>query len=106
MVKSMFFNSVNPGTNPELYLQFIRHLATEAFTLKGKVVINTCGWVEGLGAEILMHFAKAMDRPSSQFILLESNNKYCEADLAALGLWMTKIAGDVRAPTTGNRIAK
>jgi len=40
-------------------------LAAEALQLKGKVVVNTCGWVEGLGEEIIMQFAKMMDKPSS-----------------------------------------
>lgn len=69
-------------------------------------MVNTCGWVEGLGAEILMQFAKTIDRPSTQFIFLESNNKYCEVDLSVLGVWLTKITGDVRAPATAQRIVK
>lgn len=61
----MFFNSVNPASEPQLYRQFLTDLAAEALQLKGKVVVNTCGWVEGLGEEIIMQFAKMMDKPSS-----------------------------------------
>jgi len=68
--------------------------------LKGKVVVNTCGWVDGLGGEIIMQFAKIMDKPSTQFILLESPTKPCEVDLSVLGVWLTKIKGDVRFPAT------
>jgi hypothetical protein len=102
----MFFNSVNPASNPELFFQFLTELAAEASALKGKVVVNTCGWVEGLGAEILLQFAKKMDRPSTQFIYLESPTKICEVDLSVLGVWLTTIKGDVRFPTSTLGIAK
>jgi polynucleotide 5'-kinase involved in rRNA processing len=52
VVHSRFFDSANPASNFELYLQQLQDLSTIALSLKAKVVVNTCGWVEGLGAEI------------------------------------------------------
>ena len=69
---------------------------------KNKVVVNTCGWVEGLGAEILFKVAKMVDSQSTQFICLESPSKSCEVNLSSLGVWKTVIKGDVRFPKTGS----
>lgn len=65
--RSWFFNSVNPASDPDSYLNLLNELATSAMALSktSKIVVNTCGWVEGLGAEMLTKFAKLMDKPST-----------------------------------------
>jgi len=55
-VRETFLNSPNPATDPEAYLQVISELIDDYHSVTGpkKLLVNTCGWVEGLGAEILM----------------------------------------------------
>lgn len=107
VISSLFFNSSNPSSEPELYLDLLEQLIKLFFTIskerKAKLVVNTCGWVEGLGAYLLVELAKMIFIcTASQFIQLESENKPCEVDLNKLGCWQTKIKGDVRHPSFAN----
>ena len=48
-------NSANPALDPEAYLDVITELLEVFQSLAGsskKLIVNTCGWVDGLGAEI------------------------------------------------------
>ena len=54
-----FFGSANPSTEPELYVQNVLRLIDEYRAVLAKarspipLVVNTCGWVTGLGLELL-----------------------------------------------------
>ena len=48
-------NSANPALDPDTYLDVITELLEVFQSLTGsskKLIVNTCGWVDGLGAEI------------------------------------------------------
>ena len=50
-VKSLFFNSASPASDPDSYLECVRELVSEFRKVYKrshvKLVVNTCGWVEG-----------------------------------------------------------
>lgn len=98
--KSYFFNSVNPASDPDLYLSFLEKLSEDSRNRGSKVVVNTCGWVDGLGAEILLNFSKMLNSASTQFIKLESLSKPCDLDLSTQKYWHTVIKGDLRTHVT------
>lgn len=57
-----FFGGTSPGDNTKLYKTQMQHLATQVIkrleedpaARAGGLVINTCGWVEGQGYELLL----------------------------------------------------
>ena len=55
VISQTFLNSANPAVDPMRYISVIeeklREYASYSCTQK-RLVINTCGWVEGPGAEI------------------------------------------------------
>ena len=54
-VSETFINSANPATDPSAYLSVIEsklRVYSELSSKNKRLVVNTCGWVEGLGAEI------------------------------------------------------
>ena len=54
-LREVFMNSANPALDPETYLDVITELLEVFQSLTGsskKLIVNTCGWVDGLGAEI------------------------------------------------------
>ena len=61
IIKSIFFNSANPATDPDAYLKCIEKLVMAFKSIYDagttKLVVNTCGWVEGLGAELISEIA-------------------------------------------------
>jgi len=85
-VSSLFFNSSNPAEDPDLYLDQLNHLLDKYFEIrklhelesgagsrKPKLVVNTCGWVEGLGAHLISSLATSLSHiPATQFISLKS----------------------------------
>lgn len=52
-IASFFFNSADPASDPEVYLESLYALIEKSKGLKGKLVVNTCGWVDGFGAVLL-----------------------------------------------------
>ena len=52
-IKTYYIDNANPGSDPELYIQSLIDLVSQVPT-GAKLVVNTSGWVEGLGA-YLMH---------------------------------------------------
>lgn len=58
-----FYGYVNPGLNPDLYKVVVKELAQvlerqftgNAESRAAGMVINTMGWIEGLGYELLLH---------------------------------------------------
>ena len=63
-----FYGSNTPSSNPELYIEIIKELWTYVVSLdyeKNNIVtvVNTCGWVEGLGISLLSDLVYLM-KPS------------------------------------------
>lgn len=60
-MESLFFNSANPATDPDAYLKcaekLFRKFKESYYTGESKLVVNTCGWVEGLGAQLVNQIA-------------------------------------------------
>lgn len=61
-VKSFFLGSLSPGDNPYLYLDLCNQLYNfylqNFLTLSIPLIINTAGWIEGLGALLLKHMVE------------------------------------------------
>lgn len=83
-LREVFLNSANPAVDPETYLEVIAQILDTFAWIKGtkKLIVNTCGWVEGLGAEIqtrILLMIKSMPLSSNgnalQVISLQSNSK-------------------------------
>lgn len=56
-VNSTFLNSPNPAADADAFLSTIVEQLDVYKNIAGsnkKLIINTCGWVEGLGAEIFL----------------------------------------------------
>ena len=53
-VSETFVNSANPASDPNRYLSVIADKLSSFRIISGKkkLIVNSCGWVEGLGAEI------------------------------------------------------
>lgn len=54
-ISETFINSANPATDPSAYLNVIENklrVYSELSLPNKRLVVNTCGWVEGLGADI------------------------------------------------------
>jgi polyribonucleotide 5'-hydroxyl-kinase len=64
-----FYGHTSPGENPKLYRTALTNLAEEVFQRLAKnrslwesgLVINTCGWVDGLGFELIQHAVAAFE---------------------------------------------
>jgi len=58
-----FYGHVSPGENPKLFKVLTQHLATAVLRRceqnpevnASGLIVNTCGWVEGVGYELLLH---------------------------------------------------
>ncbi|KAK3249992.1 hypothetical protein CYMTET_40604 [Cymbomonas tetramitiformis] len=63
-----FFGQTSPKENPELYRHYVEHMAeilrrrnaNYAVGRAAGLVINSMGWVDGLGYELLLHSARAL----------------------------------------------
>ena len=63
-----FFGSTTPSSNPELYIEIVKKLWGHVLSLDYDennivIVVNTCGWVEGLGISLLSDLVYLM-KPS------------------------------------------
>jgi polyribonucleotide 5'-hydroxyl-kinase len=75
-----FFGGVSPSENAKLYKTQMQHLATQvnkrlqedADARAGGVVINTCGWVDGQGYELLLD---SIDIFAPDFVLVISHER-------------------------------
>jgi polyribonucleotide 5'-hydroxyl-kinase len=62
-----YFGHTAPGDNTKLYKQLVSTLASRVMTRLSNdvdarasgIVINTCGWIEGAGYDVLMHCMQA-----------------------------------------------
>lgn len=69
VVKAYFLNTNNPSDNPELYLKAVDALIN-TWTMRevnAILIVNTCGWIEGLGAALLGEVAEYLGKVSSLF---------------------------------------
>ena len=55
-VKAFYINTPTPNLNMKYYNACVEQLYQEFLSIKSEgdkvLIVNTCGWVEGLGAEI------------------------------------------------------
>lgn len=74
VIKSFFFNSSNPASDPDQYIDYLAQLLDTVVKQqqKLKLIINTCGWIEGLGAHILHEFLKHFNKASTNIVRLSS----------------------------------
>lgn len=61
-VQKTFLNSPNPAADADAYLGTILEQIEVFSRVSGskKLIINTCGWVEGFGAEIFLQMVHAI----------------------------------------------
>jgi polynucleotide 5'-kinase involved in rRNA processing len=52
-LNQIYFDSADPASDPDLYLRAVTSLVGQIPKKSAKIVVNTCGWVEGLGAFLL-----------------------------------------------------
>ena len=52
-LNQIYFDSADPASDPDFYLRSITSLVAQVPKKSAKLVVNTCGWVEGLGAFLL-----------------------------------------------------
>ena len=96
-----FLNSANPATDSDVYLEIIRGLLVEFQQVKQpkKLVINTCGWVEGLGAEVQMSIMRAVKAICTncklQVITLSSMSKTSDLTLSHEEFDHITVKGDL-----------
>ena len=87
VVRSIFFNSANPATDPDAYLQCIEKLYKAFKTIyapgKTKLVVNTCGWVEGLGAKLISDIASWFNAMPATLFITMSSGKQSEVEIAS-----------------------
>lgn len=61
MVKSYYLNTPTPNLNMKYYTTCVESLLVDFRAYKSDrskiLLVNTCGWVEGLGADIQMRIA-------------------------------------------------
>ncbi len=61
-LKTYFLNNSSPGANMTYYLSCIasllKHYKALTNSINKTLIINTCGWVEGLGANLLIEATK------------------------------------------------
>lgn len=91
LIKQIYFDSADPASDPDFYLQAITSLVALVPKKSSKLVVNTCGWVEGLGAFLIFQFLRILPK-STQTIEL-SSSKPCEIDFKDFK--HLKIKGDL-----------
>ena len=101
-IRQIFLNSPNPAIDPECYLNTIADLVDEFVKVEGKkkLIVNTCGWVEGLGAEIqlgILHHIKAVFGDLLQVVALKSASKTSDLVLSHEDFNNITIKGDLLA---------
>lgn len=81
-VVSKIFGTITPSDHASTYISLIKHLSEEAKSMVNKskmpLFINTMGWIEGLGLELLLKILD-LTRPS-QVIRIQSSNEYIDDD--------------------------
>lgn len=113
MPLAYFFGHASPRDNTELYKAYVDILAQHVRSrmdndLDAKssgAIINTCGWVDGIGLEIIHHTIQAFN---IDVILVMNHDKLFSSlsDLSAEGITVVKLptsGGIVRRDTTTRR---
>lgn len=88
---SKYLDSANQAADPSAYVESIFDLIKEV-PKKARLIVNTNGWVEGLGAEQIQAIIQKFDRATTQIVHL-SSNKSSELDIS--GRWVTAIKGEL-----------
>ena len=93
----MFFNSANHAADPVAYLMCIEKLFMAFKSIydvgKTKLVVNSCGWVEGLGAQLISEIASWFHViPPTLFITMSSAK---ESDVEITSQNKVMIKGDL-----------
>lgn len=103
-VAAVYFGDVNPASDPQAFLGALRALADHAVGRSAPVIVNTCGWVRGLGLELLVEIIRAV-KPD-QIVNLQSTNLRQNVDLGSRTEVIVSLPGlearcpGVLAPTT------
>ena len=90
-LNQIYFDSADPASDPDLYLRSITNLAAQVPKKSLKLVVNTCGWVEGLGAFLLGQFLRIL--PANTQVIELTSSKPCEIDFKDFK--HLKIKGDL-----------
>jgi polynucleotide 5'-kinase involved in rRNA processing len=61
------------------------------------VIVNTCGWVEGLGAHLLHEILDLFETKSTQIVQLSSSKDH---DVQLANRWVTQIKGELSTQST------
>lgn len=91
-----WFRSADPASDPDRYFSIVTELIQAGLQIGRKMVINTCGWVEGLGAHLIEGIAARLP-DTAQVVVLEGNKTF-DVQLPA-SRWVTKIKGDLALQT-------
>ena len=73
--KEVFLNTADPASDPDLYISVLKLLLNSCKGKDSVLLINTCGWVEGLGAGLISQLVEECSRitPNFQVIEMQSN---------------------------------
>ena len=75
-IKSLFLNSASPASDPDAYLKCVYTLVWKFFEIyrksETKLVVNTCGWVEGQGALLANQICKFFSFGDPLFVTMTS----------------------------------
>jgi polyribonucleotide 5'-hydroxyl-kinase len=112
-----YYGAPSPGDNPELFRHLTARLAgaleARAAAAPGAraagALINTCGWVEGLGKTLLVDAARALRADVVLVLGAERLNEELKAELGPSGVHVVplrKSGGVVARPADARRAAR